>query len=141
MRKVIIIAIVNFAHCATLLSPKTYPVYIAVNQESANVTFSCDKEKIIHSKSPAVYFQSPSEKCKIIIEKENYGTIELETKKRINPMFYSSLLFSVFMFVPPIVDLISGHWRRPDSGIIEVELKKIPEEGKKGKSENRLPKK
>jgi len=52
----IFFVLINFVQCATILSPKSYPVYIAVNQESVNVTFSCDKEKIIHSKSPRLSF-------------------------------------------------------------------------------------
>ena len=120
-------------NCATVFGSSKYPVYVETNTKDASILFLCIPnsrmqwnpvylEKGKTEISPTVFFQKANESCKIRVEKANYISQEREVEKKINPSFIQNIPWIIAIF-PPIVDLFSGHWRKPDSKVIKIHLK------------------
>ncbi len=111
-----------FQNCATITSPSEYPIYVKTNPSQAKAYMTCNKERILAIRiTPVTFFQSPDENCSIRISKDGYINKKIDIEKKINPAFWGNYWGLIFWFP---VDILSGHWRRPEYGIIEVELKK-----------------
>ena len=118
----ILIFLIFTESCATLISPSIYPIYVDTLPVKAKAFMMCDKERLLVVKeTPATFLQTPKEECVVKISKEGYSSEDAKIEKKINPAFWGNIW--LFIFLMPI-DLISGHWQRPENGIIEVKLKK-----------------
>ena len=114
------------------MSPVKYPVFVEAIPKDATISFWCNpnsrmqwnpvyEERKKTNESPAVFFQKHGESCKVKVEKLDYKTKEIDVEKKINPAFIQNIVWAIILF-PPIIDMLSGHWKKPDTKVIKIQL-------------------
>ncbi len=134
--RIIVLLQVFLISCATINGPEKYPVFVESETPNIMILFLCNQnarmqwnpvyEQRNKTKSnPTVFFQKANEICKVRVESVGHEAEEVDVERYINPTFIFTLFPMGLLLFPVLVDFISGHWKKPDSRLLKIQLKSV----------------
>jgi hypothetical protein len=112
-------------HCATILSPKSYPIFIQSNEKDVELTLLCESEakKITLFDYSNVIFINAKERCNAEFKKKKFEDVKLELEYKINPAILGNFYLPGIFFLP--IDIIKGYHKKPDKTNFEINMQRI----------------
>lgn len=107
--------------CATIISPKSYPIYIESNEKDVELTFVCRKGNSKHILEYSnVLYVSANDFCSLEFKKPGYEDQNIELNYRINAAIIGNLYIPGILFLP--VDIMNGYYKKLDTINIKLEM-------------------
>ncbi|MBL8018248.1 MAG: hypothetical protein JNM27_01165 [Leptospirales bacterium] len=113
--------ILLFTGCASVFSPREYPIYLDSQIDGVSVSLFCPR-RLPESlgTTPLTFYWTPEESCFVEFQKEGYQSKRLPVKTTVNPVAVGNCGSPGYLFWP--VDLYTGRYLRPSDPAMRASL-------------------